>query len=458
MAGRLILDACNPALTAGGAVDAGATLTFYRGDGVTLQNVYSDATLGAALSNPLACDSAGRFVPVWAPLGSSYVVTWTPSSDSPITFNDIVPFSGEFRKNVMDYIPHALWHGIAIGTDSTDLLSYIQSALINHATKSLWFPDGTFHINGTLDLGANGIDGGVTSQNRIIGESRNATSLIQQADNVPIVVLGGYNGTVSHMQLGYANTQSVSNSNAIGLAIHALGLGELCDLGVDGAYNGIMIPQVSVGGSGSNYITNYIMRNVAVTEFYNNGVDLQNYNAGGDCQLSNFFVISRDPDLAHPGQTIPRNVNFCYIFEGLEVMSDECNALDCSPVIALAHNDSYGVHRNFHFEQVTPQSTEFGVLVEVIGGFAQFYGPTIYTTQFLAGGTFFFVGTTANLTIVSTRSGSNNPAPSMTLYLALPAGSFSGGSINIRGVIQGTTAVGYTDGGYGAQLQYSPYG
>src|SRR4051812_3433194 len=91
MAGRIILGIANPALDDNGLVDSGATLTFYQNGLTTPQAVYTDATLGVALSNPLSCDAAGRFPQIWAPDDSLYSVKWTPTGASPITYDDIAP-------------------------------------------------------------------------------------------------------------------------------------------------------------------------------------------------------------------------------------------------------------------------------------------------------------------------------------------------------------------------------
>lgn len=94
MAGRLILDACNPALLANGLPDAGATLEFFLNGTTTPQNVYTTPACNVALDNPLSPDASGRFPQIWAPRTNEYSVKWTPTGVSPITFDDIFPLSG----------------------------------------------------------------------------------------------------------------------------------------------------------------------------------------------------------------------------------------------------------------------------------------------------------------------------------------------------------------------------
>lgn len=110
MAGRILLDIANPSLDANGKVDAGATLTFYENGTTTLQSVYTDATLATPLANPLPCDAAGRFVPVWAANGLAYSVAWSPTGAAQITFDNITPLgdsgssaSTEFYTNDQAY-------------------------------------------------------------------------------------------------------------------------------------------------------------------------------------------------------------------------------------------------------------------------------------------------------------------------------------------------------------------
>lgn len=89
MAGRIILGIANPALDANGAVDSGATLTFYENGTTTLQSVYSDSSLATALENPLSPDASGRFPQIWASSNAVYSVKWSPSGASAITYDGI---------------------------------------------------------------------------------------------------------------------------------------------------------------------------------------------------------------------------------------------------------------------------------------------------------------------------------------------------------------------------------
>lgn len=92
--GRIVLGIANPALDTNGNVDSLATLTFYLNNTTTPQAVYTDSTLGVALSNPLSPDAAGRFPAIWAPDLTFYTVKWTPNGASPITYNDIQNTNG----------------------------------------------------------------------------------------------------------------------------------------------------------------------------------------------------------------------------------------------------------------------------------------------------------------------------------------------------------------------------
>lgn len=91
MAGRIILGIANPALDANGNVDSGATLTFYQNGTTTPQSIYDAEDLLTPLTNPLACDAAGRFPAIWAESDAVYSVKWTPTGETPITYDDITP-------------------------------------------------------------------------------------------------------------------------------------------------------------------------------------------------------------------------------------------------------------------------------------------------------------------------------------------------------------------------------
>ena len=54
----------------------------------------------------------------------------------------------QLKNNVLDYIPDHLHASIADGTNTTDLSSYIQSAL--DAECSTYFPEGSYHLTSTL--------------------------------------------------------------------------------------------------------------------------------------------------------------------------------------------------------------------------------------------------------------------------------------------------------------------
>ncbi len=89
MAGRILLDACNPALDSNGDPDADATLTFYANGTTTPQAIYTSSTLGTPLANPLSPNAAGQFPAIWGGNLSVYSVKWTSGAGTEITFNDI---------------------------------------------------------------------------------------------------------------------------------------------------------------------------------------------------------------------------------------------------------------------------------------------------------------------------------------------------------------------------------
>ena len=77
--GRLILPLTEPALTAAGVPNSGATLTVYNTGSTTLSNIYADAAGATAISNPQTSNAAGRFyvqsTEIWADTSIAYDCT-----------------------------------------------------------------------------------------------------------------------------------------------------------------------------------------------------------------------------------------------------------------------------------------------------------------------------------------------------------------------------------------------
>ncbi len=95
MAGRIILPGLGTCFDANGKIDPTASLQFYANRSTTPQDIYMTAAGANAadntdkLDNPLEPDSSGRLPEIWGPDGSVYTVEWTPTGESPITYNDI---------------------------------------------------------------------------------------------------------------------------------------------------------------------------------------------------------------------------------------------------------------------------------------------------------------------------------------------------------------------------------
>ncbi len=118
MAGRIIIPGISPAFTANGRIDPTASFQFNLNRTDTPQDIFSTPDLDAALDNPLTPDSAGRLPPtIWGPDGAVYTVEWTPTGESPITFNDI-----------------------ALTNDGYDLPVYIQGKPSNGETYPVYLP------------------------------------------------------------------------------------------------------------------------------------------------------------------------------------------------------------------------------------------------------------------------------------------------------------------------------
>jgi microcystin-dependent protein len=74
--GRLILPLSEPALTAAGVPNSGATLTVYNTGTTTLASIYADAALSTPITNPQTSNAAGRFyaqsTEIWADVSIAY--------------------------------------------------------------------------------------------------------------------------------------------------------------------------------------------------------------------------------------------------------------------------------------------------------------------------------------------------------------------------------------------------
>lgn len=131
MAGRILLDACNPALDSNGAPDADATLTFYENGTTTLQSIYDGADLLTPLSNPLSPNAAGQFPQIWGADLSTYSVKWTAGDGTEVTFDDIgtvnnlVTASNSIfsAQNAANQTATGTLAKITFGTESLDPLS-----------------------------------------------------------------------------------------------------------------------------------------------------------------------------------------------------------------------------------------------------------------------------------------------------------------------------------------------
>lgn len=203
MAGRLILDLPNPALTAAGKVDATATLTYYQNGTTTLQSIFADAGLETPLANPLSCNSAGRFPVVWADDAAIYSVKWTPTGATPITFDDIVPVGN--TTNTFLSTPYA-FGAIGDGDDDIAALNAWTTWLAAN-NQSGRLPARTFGISSTWYIPA-----GV----QIFGDSQVDAVIKPLAGftDAAAVDLNGQDSVISDIHIDGTNT-----TNVVGLRI-----------------------------------------------------------------------------------------------------------------------------------------------------------------------------------------------------------------------------------------------
>jgi hypothetical protein len=157
MSGRIILDIANPALDSSGAIDTGSTLTFYQNGTVTPQAVYTDPTLATALSNPLSCDSAGRFPEVWAPSGSVYSVKWSFTSDPPITLDNIWPLEGIDAGKIVYASGYATLAAADAAAGSAGVVVLDPNAAFTLSTAATLSAARYVALGGTITRGSNAV-------------------------------------------------------------------------------------------------------------------------------------------------------------------------------------------------------------------------------------------------------------------------------------------------------------
>ncbi len=139
MAGRLIIEAAQPALDSNGNLINGSTLEFY--DAVTLaaKPVYSSAALTTSLGNVVTA-SNGFFPEMWAADGESYRVVWKNASGSTLRTMDNISAS---QITVSPFM-----NGVVAASSATQARTLLG---VEDGYNNLW-QDPTFAVLGAAPL------------------------------------------------------------------------------------------------------------------------------------------------------------------------------------------------------------------------------------------------------------------------------------------------------------------
>jgi hypothetical protein len=112
--------------------------------------------------------------------------------------------------SVLDFIPASLHSGIRNGTNTTNLESYIQSAIDSvSAGGSLYFPAGTYQVAAALSV--------VTNHVRIYGASRRGTKIVQQVASAKVFNVTGSYFSLESLSIEYAS-QGTSGGTAVDIS------------------------------------------------------------------------------------------------------------------------------------------------------------------------------------------------------------------------------------------------
>ena len=226
MATQLYYNAFVPAFSNIGVAIAEAKLYFYLTGTATLAPIYSDAAATVPLTNPVVANLAGKYPDIYMDASTVYRVVQTDKNNAPIgdavdpyypgtvvaaadpglrndlsstaspkganligykekgsdavsqTIQDVIQRQ---RLNLYDRIPKNLWASIEAGTNTTDLSSYVLSAL--SSGRGVSAPAGKFRMKLNINQLATGWS--------LRGEGKDQTrgTIFENVDNSPIITL-----------------------------------------------------------------------------------------------------------------------------------------------------------------------------------------------------------------------------------------------------------------------------
>ncbi|HEU0070824.1 MAG TPA: glycosyl hydrolase family 28-related protein [Alphaproteobacteria bacterium] len=180
------------------------------------------------------------------------------------------------------------WFG-ARGDGKTDDIQHLQRAVAHHS--DIYFPAGIYRLSRPLDLtdvwGRRITGAGQTADPRNpggfeSGKLSRATTLLLDADNAPVLRLGGSGHTIERLCLMAKNRQPRGAAWSYGIELNNVSRSRLSDLRIFNCATGIGLPQrPALGAESANFLFDTALANIDINDFAYCGLDLRNYEGGG---------------------------------------------------------------------------------------------------------------------------------------------------------------------------------
>lgn len=257
----------------------------------------------------------------------------------------------------------ALQDGVSVrqfgakGDGKTDDTVAIQRALASKV-RLIRIDTGVFRVTKALQV----LGGNLT----IAGFSRDGSVILQSADNVAILKLGGADLSLQSLTLAYARAQPITSQSANAIEFYGLYQSILNNIRIYQANRGLFIPAVSAY-EGANWVFSCSISNISIVGYSNRAIDLCAFHGGiSGNVLSNIDCIGRDA-AGHPLNTNEA----IYLSNWGNGVLDQINVETSRPTEPIFIGASANVSlRSIHLEALQPR-TDWGGMIHVDGGLAE---------------------------------------------------------------------------------------